>query len=181
MKLFAKFILIYILGWKIEGKFPTHLKKYVIIAAPHTHWQDFPIGILVKWSQGININFIGKSSLFKPPFGFIFRWLGGTPVNRSKRTNKVQAIIDVFNSKETFVLALSPEGTRKKVEEWKTGFYFIAKGANVPIVMATLDFEYKKVKISEPYYLTGLQEKDFKHFYQFYKGVKGKLPKNFNL
>ena len=89
MKLFAKFLLITILGWKIEGNFPKHLKKYVIIAAPHTHWQDFPLGILTKWIQQAEINFIGKASLFKPPFGFIFRWLGGTPVNRSESTNKV--------------------------------------------------------------------------------------------
>ena len=181
MKLFAKFLLITILGWKIEGVFPKYLKKYVIIAAPHTHWQDFPLGILVKWIQQAPINYIGKASLFKPPFGFIFRWLGGTPVNRNESTNKVQAIVNVFNQNENFVLALSPEGTRKKIDEWKTGFYYIAKGANVPIVMATLDFGKKQVKIAEPYYLTDSMENDFKHFYQFYSGVKGKIPENFNL
>jgi hypothetical protein len=78
-------------------------------------------------------------------------------------------------------LALSPEGTRKKIDTWKTGFYYIAKGANVPIVMGTLDFENKQVKISEPYYLTDNIENDFKHFYSFFKGVKGKIPENFNL
>lgn len=181
MKLFAKFILHTILGWKIEGNYPKHLKKYVIIAAPHTHWQDFPIAILSKWAKQAEINFIGKASLFKPPFGFIFRWLGGTPVNRSKSTNKVQAIVNVFNENENFVLALSPEGTRKRIEEWKTGFYYIAKGANVPIVMATLDFGTKKVKISEPYYLTDNMENDFNNFYNFFRGVKGKVPENFNL
>lgn len=181
MKLFAKFILITILGWKIEGNFPKYLKKYVIIAAPHTHWQDFPLGILVKWIQQTPINYIGKASLFKPPFGFIFRWLGGTPVNRSESTNKVQAIVNVFNENEKFILALSPEGTRKRIDEWKTGFYYIAKGANVPIVLATLDFGKKEVKIAEPYYLTDSMENDFNHFYQFYKGVKGKIPENFNL
>jgi 1-acyl-sn-glycerol-3-phosphate acyltransferase len=181
MRLFAKFLLITILGWKIEGTFPKHLNKYVIIAAPHTHWQDFPLGILTKWIQKAPINFIGKASLFKPPFGFIFRWLGGTPVNRSESTNKVQAIITVFNENENFILALSPEGTRKKIDEWKTGFYYIAKGANVPLVLATLDFGNKKVKIAEPYYLTDNMENDFEHFYKFYRGVKGKIPENFNL
>ena len=181
MRLFAKFLLITILGWKIEGNFPKHLKKYVIIAAPHTHWQDFPLGILVKWIQQTPINYIGKASLFKPPFGFIFRWLGGTPVNRSESTNKVEAIVNVFNVNENFILALSPEGTRKRIDEWKTGFYYIAKGANVPIVMATLDFGKKVVKIAEPYYLTDSMENDFNHFYIFYKGVKGKIPENFNL
>ncbi|WP_298262568.1 1-acyl-sn-glycerol-3-phosphate acyltransferase [uncultured Lutibacter sp.] len=176
MKLLARFILFKILKWKIIGSFPKELKKYVIIAAPHTHWIDFPLGILVKWAEAAPINYIGKASLFKPPFGFIFRWLGGAPVNRSKSTNKVQAIVDVFNKNEKFILALSPEGTRKKVEKWKTGFYYIAKGANVPIVMATLDFKNKQVKISDPYYLTNDMEKDFDLFYTYFKEVEGKIP-----
>lgn len=176
MKLVARFILFKILKWKIIGSFPKELKKYVIIAAPHTHWVDFPLGILVKWAEAAPINYIGKASLFKPPFGFIFRWLGGAPVNRSKSTNKVQAIVDVFNKNEKFILALSPEGTRKKVEKWKTGFYYIAKGANVPIVMATLDFKNKQVKISDPYYLTNDMEKDFDLFYTYFKEVEGKIP-----
>jgi 1-acyl-sn-glycerol-3-phosphate acyltransferase len=176
MKVFFRFILFTILRWKIIGSFPKHLKKYVIIAAPHTHWLDFPLGICVKYAQGAPINYIGKASLFKPPFGFIFRWLGGAPVNRSESTNKVQAIVDVFNSREKFILALSPEGTRKKVTTWKTGFYYIAKGANVPIVMATLDFKNKQVKISEPYYLTANMEQDFDFFYAYFKDVIGKIP-----
>ena len=176
MKLVAQFILFKILKWKIIGSFPKELKKYVIIAAPHTHWVDFPLGILVKWAEAAPVNYIGKASLFKPPFGLIFRWLGGAPVNRSESTNKVQAIVDVFNKNEKFILALSPEGTRKKVEKWKTGFYYIAKGANVPIVMATLDFKNKQVKISDPYYLTNDMEKDFDLFYTYFKEVEGKIP-----
>ena len=174
MKGFSKFILFKILRWKIVGDFPRELKKYVVIAAPHTSWIDFPIGVLARMSSGIMINFIGKNSLFKPPFGFIFRLLGGTPVDRSKNNNTVDAIIKIFNSKDEFRLALSPEGTRKKVEKWKTGFYFIAKGAEVPIVMATLDYEKKQVKIGKPYYTTEFQEKDFEFFYAFFEGIKGK-------
>ncbi len=175
----SKFIFKTILGWKLVGDFPKDIKKYVVIAAPHTSWQDFPIGILARNTSGIKINFIGKDSLFKGPFGFIFRSLGGTPVDRSKSNNLVDAIVDVFNSKEEFRLALSPEGTRKKVDKWKTGFYYIAKGANVPIVMATLDFENKQVKFSEPYYTTDDKEKDFKYFKAFYKDVQGKKPDQF--
>jgi len=181
MKAFARFILYTLLGWKIIGNFPKDLKKYVIIAAPHTHWLDFPLGVLTKYATGTTINYIGKASLFKPPFGFIFKLLGGAPVNRNESTNKVQAIVDVFNNRDKFILALSPEGTRKFIEPWKTGFYYIAKGANVPVVMGTLDFGNKQVKISEPYYLSDDIEKDFEHFYNYFKGVKGKLPKNFNL
>jgi len=175
----SKFIFKIILGWKLVGNFPKNLKKYVIIAAPHTSWQDFPIGILARNTSGIKINFIGKDSLFKGPFGFIFRSLGGTPVDRSQSNNLVGAIVDVFNSKEEFRLALLPEGTRKKVERWKTGFYYIAKGAKVPIVMATLDFGKKQVKISEPYYPTDDIQKDFEYFKSFYIGVLGKKPEQF--
>ena len=165
----SKFIFKTIFGWKLVNDFPRGIKKYVIIAAPHTSWQDFPIGILARNTSGIKINFIGKDSLFKGPFGFVFRSLGGTPVNRSESNNLVDAIIKVFNSKEEFRLALSPEGTRKKVEKWKTGFYYIAKGAKVPIVMATLDYKNKQVKISEPYYTTDDKEKDFEYFQSFFK------------
>lgn len=176
MKRIAGFIFFNILGWKMDTNFPTHLKKYVVIAAPHTSWVDFPIAILARMSSGIMINYIGKDSLFKGPFGFIFKALGGTPVDRSKNNKLVDAIVDIFNSKEEFRLGLSPEGTRKKVTEWKTGFYYIAKGAKVPIVMATLDFENKRIKISEPYYTTDNMEKDFEVFKGFYRDVKGKNP-----
>ena len=175
----SKFIFTKILGWKLTNDFPHDLKKFVVIAAPHTSWQDFPIGILARNTSGIKINFIGKDSLFKGPFGFIFRSLGGTPVDRSKSNNLVEAIVQVFNKKEEFRLALSPEGTRKKVDKWKTGFYYIAKGAKVPIVMATLDFGKKQVKISEPYYTTDNKEKDFNYFHSFYANVKGKKPELF--
>lgn len=179
MKRISKFIFTTILGWKVVNNFPQDLKKYVVIAAPHTSWQDFPIGVLARNCTGVKINFIGKDSLFKGPFGFIFKSLGGTPVDRSKSNNLVDAIVKIFNSKNEFRLALSPEGTRKKVEKWKTGFYYIAKGANVPIVMATLDFGRKQVLISEPYYPTDNKEKDFEYFHSFYENVKGKKPEQF--
>jgi 1-acyl-sn-glycerol-3-phosphate acyltransferase len=176
MKTLAKFILFTILGWRLENDFPKSPLKYVLIAAPHTSWLDFPIAILSRLASGTMIHFIGKDSLFKWPFGFFFRYLGGTPVDRNGSHNFVDAVIEVFNKKEVFRLGISPEGTRKKVDKWKTGFYYIAKGANVPVVMATLDFENKKLKISEPYYLTSNKDKDFEVFYSFFKGVKGKYP-----
>lgn len=172
----SKFIFTKVLGWKLVGEFPKDLKKYVIIGAPHTSWKDFPIAILARNTGKAKINFIGKKSLFNPPFGFIFRWLGGAPVDRTKSNNKVQATVDVFNSREVFRLALSPEGTRKKVTEWKTGFYYIAKGANVPVLMFTLDFGRKQIAISKPYYLTDDMDKDMAHFKAFYKDVVGDKP-----
>ncbi|KUO64526.1 MAG: 1-acyl-sn-glycerol-3-phosphate acyltransferase [Lutibacter sp.] len=179
MKIFARFILYTIFGWKTVGSFPKDLKKYVIIAAPHTHWQDFPLGVLTRFAEALPANYIGKASLFRPPFGFIFRRLGGTPIERSTSSNKVAAIVELFNSKDSFILAMSPEGTRKKTESWKTGFYYIAKGANVPIVMIALDFKNKEVKVAEPYYLTDNMENDFNFFHKFYEGVQGKIPENF--
>lgn len=176
MQRFSKFIFTRLLGWKLIGNFPSHIQKYVIIAAPHTSWEDFPIAILARNSTGENIRFIGKNSLFKRPFGWFFRALGGTPVDRSKKNNLVDAIVDIFNSKDQFRLGISPEGTRKKVDRWKTGFYYIAKGANVPIVMATLDFRNKQIKISEPYYTTDSKEKDFEYFHSYFKGVQGRHP-----
>ena len=181
MKSITAFIFHKLFGWKTVGLCPTDLKKYIIIGAPHTHWQDFFLGLAIKISQKVPANFIGKASLFKPPFGFIFRALGGTPVDRSKSDNRVDAIVTIFNNREQFILALSPEGTRKRVDTWKTGFYHIAKGANVPIVMMTFDFGNKQVKISEPYYLTNDMEKDMNFMYDFYRDVKGKVPEGFNL
>jgi 1-acyl-sn-glycerol-3-phosphate acyltransferase len=175
----SKFIFTKLMGWKLVNNFPKDLKKYVVIAAPHTSWQDFPIGILARNTSGVKINFIGKASLFKGPFGFFFKGLGGTPVDRSTSNNLVDAIINIFDEKEEFRLALSPEGTRKKVDQWKTGFYHIAKGAKVPIVMATLDFGKKQVKISEPYYTTDDKDKDFEYFYSFFDSDMAKVPEQF--
>ena len=181
MKSISTFIFHKLFGWKTVGLCPTDIKKYILIGAPHTHWQDFLLGLAIKLTQKVPANFIGKASLFKPPFGFIFRALGGTPVDRSKSANRVDAIVNIFNSREQFILALSPEGTRKRVDTWKTGFYHIAKGANVPIVMMTFDFGKKQVEISEPYYLTNDMGKDMNFIYDFYRGVKGKIPDSFNL
>ena len=179
MKKISKFILCNLFGWKTHDQFPSDLKKYLIIVAPHTTWIDFPIGVLVNISYGLKANYIGKHTLFKAPYGFIFRALGGTPVDRSKNANMVDAIIDIFNTRENFILALSPEGTRKKLKKWKTGFYYVAKGANVPIVMVGFDYATKRIIIAKPYNITGDLKVDYKHFYNFFKNVQGKYPEKF--
>ena len=177
MKIICRFILFKILGWKIEGSFPTGLKKYLIIVAPHTHWHDFPIAILIKYATGLKSNFIGKATLFKPPFGVFFRALGGRPVNRSKSTNFVDSIVNIYNEHDEFIISLSPEGTRKKVDKWKTGFYYIAKGAGVPIVCGALDYEHKTMKIrKEVFHLSNDMDADIKELLSFFEGVKGKVP-----
>lgn len=167
------------MGWKIVGSYPKELKKFIIVGAPHTSNIDFVLGALMKYIFELPINFIGKHTLFKPPYGFIFKALGGVSVDRSKSTNMVDAIIKVFNEKKEFILGLSPEGTRIKTEKWKTGFYHIALGAKVPVVLNAFDFVNKEYLISEPYYLTGDQKKDFLFFHNYYKDVKGKFPDQF--
>lgn len=176
----SKFIFHTLLGWKIDGNFHLDIKKYVLIGAPHTSWRDFHIALLSRSARKANIDMIAKKSLFKFPFGYFMRMLGASPVDRSKSNNLVDAIIKMFNDKEEFRLAISPEGTRQRVERWKTGFYHIAKGANVPIVMYGFDFGSKTIRIAEPYYITGNMETDFNHFFNFYKDIKGDKPELFN-
>lgn len=174
MQQLAKFIYFKMLGWKVQGTFPSHLAKFVIIVVPHTSWWDFLLGLLVRkvWNQ--EINYIGKKSLFDSPFGWFFRWTGGAPIDRSKTNDTVKATAQVFNERENFRLALSPEGTRKKVEKWKTGFYFIAKAANVPIVLVAFDYGKKEIKVSDPQFPTDDQQEDFKKYQSFFEGVEGK-------
>ena len=177
MRSIAGFIYFKMMGWKLPGKFPD-LKKCVIIIAPHTSWWDFVLGLLVREIIGKKVNFIAKDSLFKPPFGWFFRWLGGAGIDRNRSNATVKAIARIFASREEFRLALSPEGTRKKVSGWKTGFYYIAKAAGVPIVMVAFDFGKRQVKFSEPIYPTDNREADFNRYMAFYKGVAGKVPAN---
>ena len=165
------------MGWKVTGfsDFES-VKKAVIIAVPHTSWHDFYIGVLLRSVIGLKANFVGKKELFTFPFGWIFRALGGAPVIRKTNENQVEAIARLFNEHEVFRMTMAPEGTRKKVEEWRTGFYYIAKAANVPIIMFTLDFENKENRFSEPFYPTDDKEADFKFMRKFFEGVKGKVP-----
>lgn len=174
----AKFIYFKVIKWSLNGDFPSHLKKCVIIVVPHTSWWDFLLGILVRnvWQQ--EINYIGKKSLFDSPFGWFFRMTGGTPIDRSKSNDTVSAIAQVFEEKNKFRLSLSPEGTRKKVTHWKTGFYFIAKAAKVPIVMVAFDYGKKEIKISQAHTPSNDQKADFKTYEAFFKGVKGKVAEN---
>ncbi|WP_152287187.1 1-acyl-sn-glycerol-3-phosphate acyltransferase [Flavicella marina] len=176
MHVISKFIFHFLLGWKLKGKFPEQHKKYLVIAAPHTSWLDVPLGVLVRSITKTDIHFIGKKALFRLPQGIFFRWLGGFPIDRTKSNNTVDLLVSKFNENDSFVLGMSPEGTRKKVEKWKTGYYFIAKGAGVPIVKVALDFQNKEVRIDEPYFLTEDVQADMENIQNYYKGVKGKVP-----
>lgn len=175
MQSLAKFIYFKLLGWKLNGQFPK-LDQCVVIVIPHTHWLDFFLGLLIRKVIKEEINYIGKKSLFKPPFGWFFRWTRGAPVDRSKSSNTVDNIVQIFKERKVFRLALAPEGTRKKVIQLRTGFYHIAQKANVPIVMVAFDFGKKEIKIGDPFWVADNQESDFAKIRDFYKGVKGKIP-----
>jgi 1-acyl-sn-glycerol-3-phosphate acyltransferase len=164
------------LGWKILGEFPPKIDKYVIAVAPHTSNWDFPLGILVRTARKASVVFIGKHTLFLFPYGFIFRWLGGYPVDRTKSTNYVDSVVKIFDSKEKFAIVISPEGTRKKVMHFKTGFYYIAKKANIPLILCKFDYVAKEVVFSDPIFTTDDFEGDMEQIYAYFRGVKGKNP-----
>ncbi|NNC49470.1 MAG: acyltransferase [Flaviramulus sp.] len=179
MQWLAKFIYFKVLGWQVIGNTnfsKDKIKKAVIIAVPHTSWHDFYIGILLRSVVNIKTNFVGKKELFVFPLGWFLRSVGGAPINRQSNENNVEAIAKLFEQHDEFRMTLAPEGTRKKVKEWRSGFYYIAKQAKVPIIMFTLDFQNKQNKISEPFYPTDDVEADFKYMYSFFEGVKGKIP-----
>lgn len=162
-------------GWKVQPDFPHHIPKYVIIVAPHTSAWDFIIGLAVRSVLRLNhVKFLGKAELFQGRFGCFFRRLGGYPVDRSDKHNMVDQVVSLFNQHEKFVLALSPEGTRKKVDRLKTGFYHIAKKAGVPIVMVAFDFGKKRVYFGKPFYTTDDEDADFRRILHFYAPVQGK-------
>ncbi len=164
----------YQLGWKISGDVPRELKKYIIVVAPHSSNWDFMLGLSLRSIMKFPSNFLGKKELFVGPFGWLFRKLGGYPVDRKHHTNIVDQVAEIFNKEEQFVIAIAPEGTRKKVSKWKTGFYHISVKAKVPIVMVALDYEHKTVIWAQPFYPIGNFEEDVKVIEKFFLGIKGK-------
>ncbi len=172
----TRFVFTKIMGWKVEGGFDPNLKKSIVIVVPHTSWHDFYIGVFARRLSGVEINWVGKQELFKWPFGYYFRWMGGAPLDRTSGQNKVQAIAEIFQNKKEFRLTLAPEGTRKKVTTWKTGYYYIAMAAEVPIIPVAFDYKTKTVTINEPFYPTGNIEDDTPKLRAYYKGVVGKKP-----
>jgi len=171
-----KYIFNKLLGWEMVGDLHQGVNKAIIIVVPHTSWHDFYIGVLVRGMANLQINFVGKKELFTWPFGAYFRWMGGAPLNRSKRENKVQAIAAIFEEHEEFRMAMAPEGTRKKVDTWKTGFYYIAMEAKVPIIPVAFDYGKKQVVIFDLFYPTGDIQADIPKLRQHFVGVVGKVP-----
>ncbi len=165
-------------GWKILGHHPHEVDKAICAVVPHTAWQDFPLGLLVRSAMKANIRFLGKKSLFKFPFGRLMRSLGGYPVDRSKSTNFVDAVAQIFNEHEQFYVSIAPEGTRKKVEKLKTGYYWIAKQAKAAIIMVSFDYGKKEVVFHKPFFPTDNAEEDMAYLETLVSGIEGKVPEN---
>lgn len=160
------------------GSFPD-LPKFVLIAAPHTSNWDFPLGIMSVYASGFRVSFLGKDTLFRPPMGWVMRWLGGTPVDRSAAHGVVHQSAAAIKAADRFILALAPEGTRKRVTEWRTGFYRIAERAGVPIVLGFFDYAKREVGFGPTIWPSGNLEQDLDEIQAFYHTKQGRYPDQF--
>lgn len=163
-------------GWKVVGKVPD-LKKYVIIVAPHTSNIDFFVGYGGKHLIGFNPNFLAKKELFKIPIvGWFLKSIGGHPVDRSRKTNLVDQIVELYHNNEQFIMTITPEGTRSYSPDWKTGFYRIADKAGVPIVKIAFDYPTKTLSVADPFYPSGELEKEVAEIKDYFRQFTGKHP-----
>lgn len=164
-------------GWKVTGDKP-QTAKGLFVVAPHTHWEDFPLGLMVRQYLGLDVRFMAKKSLFTGVKGLIFRWLGGYPVDRSRSQGYVQSVAEVFDQHSRFYIALAPEGTRKKVEHLKTGFYYIAMEARVPMYLTVFNYESKQVQITGPVWADPSNENQLEEISDHFSGIQGRVPAN---
>lgn len=165
-------------GWRFEGTLPDRA-KFVLIVAPHTSNWDFLVGVMAMFALGIGGTFLGKHTLFRWPFGIVMRWLGGVPVNRSSANDVVRQTLEYFERRERMVLALSPEGTRRKLPAWRTGFYHVARGANVPIVPVAFDFPRRCITLFPEFHTTGDQAADLAALGALFDARMAKRPELF--
>jgi 1-acyl-sn-glycerol-3-phosphate acyltransferase len=169
-----------LLGWRAVGEFPrSGCEKCVLIAAPHTSNWDLPFMIAFAMAFELHIAWMGKYTLFRPPFGGFMRWLGGVPVRRTTREGKVDEMAQLFAGRPRLVLAIAPEGTRFRSEHWKSGFYWIARRAGVPIVPSYLDFGTRTAGFGPPLVPSDSLRADMDHLRAVYAGKRGLFPERF--
>ncbi|MCY7410522.1 MAG: 1-acyl-sn-glycerol-3-phosphate acyltransferase [Chitinophagales bacterium] len=166
-------------GWKLGNRLPEGLKKCVMVVAPHTSGWDFIYGMGANLHLELNATYLAKKELFKWPFKKMFLTLGGVPVDRGKKNKMTEAMVEYINTHEIATIVFPAEGTRKRVTKWKRGFYHVALGANVPIVLAYIDYKEKKAGIGPSFMPSGDIEKDFKIIAEFYKNITARNPENF--
>ncbi len=164
-----------LVGWQVSFSLPPR-DKYVLICAPHTSNWDFPLGLLGMLACGLRFNWVGKHTLFKGPLGPIMRAIGGIPVDRLGSTGFLKKVIKLFASRDQFVMAISPEGTRSLTKQWKEGFYRIALVAGVPIVLGYIDYPRKRIGIDRMFEPSGDIAADFTILEEYYRDKIGKRP-----
>ena len=162
-----------LVGWRTIGHAPTELKKGIWLVCPHWYNWDFFVGVGVRAYINLKIGYLGKSALFKWYSGWLFRGLGGYPVDRTKNNNLVEAVAATFQENETIHIAIAPEGTRSNVSKLKTGFYYMALKADVPIILVGFDYPRKAVVFGDVIYPTGDFVKDMKPIYDFFLTIQG--------
>lgn len=163
------------LGWQAEGEVPED-HRAVLVGHPHTSTWDFPIAVLGTWALGVDMKFIGKTSLFTGPFGWLFRALGGIPVDRSTSSDTVALIAERFAAGGPLMLGLAPAGTRMAGTHWRSGFYHIARAAKVPVALGSIDFARRRVGLAALVDLTGDVSADMDRIRAAYAGVRGRNP-----
>lgn len=166
-------------GWRAVGKVPKGLRKYVIIAAPHTSYWDFPLFVLIVFALRMNLNVFIKHTLFIGPLGWFLRYCGGVPVDRRAAGARVRQTVQEFEKNDDMVLLITPEGTRSPQPNWKTGFYHIASEANVPIAIAFVDTAARRAGIDHFFTPTGDLDKDLSEIKAFYDARRGLKPENY--
>ena len=175
MKKWLAVQILHLLGWKIEGNRP-QMQHCVMIAAPHTSNWDFPMMMLFTAAFELKIRWMAKHNLFRPPLGLIMRALGGVPIIRHRKSNMVTSMIEQFKKQEQFILVVPAEGTRGRTEHWKSGFYHIAHGAGVPILLSYLDYSKKRGGFGPEVPTSGNIEADMDILRNFYAPMQGKFP-----
>ncbi|ANI12889.1 acyltransferase [Pseudomonas citronellolis] len=164
-------------GWRIEGALPP-LDKFVVIGAHHTSNWDFMLFLAAKFVLRLNARWFAKHTLFRWPFGGLLRRWGGIPIQRHLKLNTVEQAVQAFRDSREMILIISPEGTRKKVERWKMGFYHIARGAEVPVVLAALDYGNRRIVIGEPFRPSGDEAADLQRMLAFYRPFVPRKPEH---
>ena len=170
-------------GWKTVNNAPADLGNAVCIVAPHTAIEDFFVGLGFYWYYGYRFKVMMKKEFFKPMVGWLLKKMGGIPVNRGHRNNLVEQMTDMFSHNRNTQLVICPEGTRKKVNKWKKGFYLIAEGSKVPILLGFIDYKKRYCGVEKVFYPAGDYENDLADIWDYYRSnkVMGKHPEQFNL